>query len=168
MDSPDAVIREISSAFLAFDTGSKGYLTRHEVRAVHLSLLGYEPSLLELEEILPRQPPGQIEPVRMELPQLCEVMARRMCAQDVDETIRRAFRAFDPSHKGFISRRDLLQVMSRVAPHLSERTTELVFSQVDEDADGKVSYKDFHTMMGASGVGGRKRVCPPPARSRVF
>ena len=66
----------------------------------------------------------------MELPQLCEVMARRMCAQDVDETIRRAFRAFDPSHKGFVSRRDLLQVMSRVAPHLSERTTELIFSQV--------------------------------------
>ena len=130
MDSPDTVIREISSAFLTFDSGSKGYLTRHELRAVHLSLLGYEPSLLELDEILPRQPAGLAETGRMELPQLCEVMARRMCAQDVDETIRRAFRAFDPSHKGFVSRRDLLQVMSRVAPHLSERTTELIFSQV--------------------------------------
>lgn len=81
--------------------------------------------------------------------------------------------------------------MARVAPHLPERTTELIFSQasrwrgaarsascawapqsaanrvapafvqVDDDADGKVSYKDFHQMMSAR-PGGRRPIWPAP------
>ena len=40
-------------------------------------------------------------------------------------------------------------------------------SQVDDDSDGKVSYKDFHRMMSAS-VKSRVRVAPASARARAF
>ncbi|KAL1520457.1 hypothetical protein AB1Y20_022038 [Prymnesium parvum] len=157
--SPEAVVREISSAFLAFDCGAKGYLTRHEFRAVHLSLLGHQPSLVELNALMPKH--SDVE-ARMELPELCEVLARRMCAQDADEVIRRAFRAFDARQKGYISLADLQLVMHRVAPHLPQRTVDLIFSQVDEDKDGKVSFRDFYAMMSAR-PGGHTPTWPAPA-----
>ena len=40
------VARETSSTFLAFDVGSKGYLTRHELRTAHIAMLGHPPSLV--------------------------------------------------------------------------------------------------------------------------
>ena len=49
----------ICATFLAFDSGAKGALTRHELRCAHLSLLGYAPSRLELDVLLPKG--GQLE-----------------------------------------------------------------------------------------------------------
>lgn len=140
----DAVVREISAAFLRYDTGSKGYLTRHEVRCVHLYLLGYEPSLTEMDILLPKRPDGR---AHMELPELCEVMAPRLCSQDVDDLVRCTFRAFDTLHKGYVSLEDLQHVVAAVAPHLPQRTISLVFSKIDTDSDGRISYKDFTSMM---------------------
>lgn len=41
--------------------------------------------------------------------------------------------------------------MAEVAPHLPSRTVNLVFAQLDADRDGRVSYRDFHSMMSARG-----------------
>ena len=49
----------ICATFLAFDSGAKGALTRHELRCAHLSLLGYAPSRLELDVLLPKG--GQLD-----------------------------------------------------------------------------------------------------------
>ena len=40
----DAAQRAVSAAFLEYDSGSKGYLTRHELRCTHLAVLGWNPS----------------------------------------------------------------------------------------------------------------------------
>jgi len=145
------IAREVSSAFLQFDTDCKGYLTRHELRAAHIAILGHPPSLLELDAMLPKRADG-IE-AGIELPQLCELMARRLALQEPDEIIRRAFRSFDEQSRGYISLRDFEGVMSSVAPHLPRETVSLVFSEIDADRDGRVSYKDFHGMMAARPAG---------------
>ena len=132
----------ICATFLAFDSGAKGALTRHELRCAHLSLLGYAPSRLELDVLLPKG--GQLE-----LAAFCEAMAARLVNQEPDDAIRRAFRAFDADHKGFVGRRDLQRVLDAVAPHLPPRTAALAFDMVDSDGDGRVSYRDFHLMMSA-------------------
>ena len=132
----------ICATFLAFDSGAKGALTRHELRCAHLSLLGYAPSRLELDVLLPKG--GQLE-----LAAFCEAMAARLVNQEPDDAIRRAFRAFDADHKGFVGRRDLQRVLDAVAPHLPPRTAALAFDMVDSDGDGRVSYRDFHGMMSA-------------------
>ena len=152
----------ICATFLAFDSGAKGALTRHELRCAHLSLLGYAPSRLELDALLPKHS-------QMELAQFCEAMAARLCAQEPDDAIRRAFRAFDAGLKGFVDRRDLQLVVDAVAPHLPPQTVALAFDQVDGDGDGRVSYHDFYSMMSARPDGATPALvrgvvgAPPPA-----
>ena len=146
-ESDERAIRELPNTFLEYDGGAKGYLTRHELRAAHLALLGRLPSPLELDALLPKPPGGQ---ARMELPEFCAAMAQRVRIQDRDDLIRRAFRAFDADLKGFVSFVDLQRALEQVAPGLPLHTATLIFAQVDADADGRVSYKDFHTMMAAA------------------
>ena len=38
--------RAAAQAFVRFDCGGKGYLTRHELRCAHIALLGHAPSLV--------------------------------------------------------------------------------------------------------------------------
>ena len=38
--------RAAAQAFVRFDGGGKGYLTRHELRCAHIALLGHPPSLV--------------------------------------------------------------------------------------------------------------------------
>ena len=42
---------------------------------------------------------------------------------------------------------DLQAALQEVAPGLPAHTASLAFSQVDADGDGRVSYKDFYSMM---------------------
>ena len=48
--SSDSVAKDVAAAFVQFDTGSKGFLTRHELRAVYISLLGHAPSKVSRQE----------------------------------------------------------------------------------------------------------------------
>ena len=145
LSSPDErCVRDLTAAFLEYDGGSKGHLTRHELRAAHLAVLGYVPSLLELDVLLPKRPGCQIG---MALPEFCTVMAQRVRTQDCDDVIRRTFRAFDTQLKGYVSLADLQAALQEVAPGLPAHTASLAFSQVDADGDGRVSYKDFYSMM---------------------
>ena len=132
------------------DGGGKGYLTRHELRCAHISLLGHPPSLIEVDSLAPKA-----HGTGVELATLHELMARKLALQEPDEVVRRAFRAFDVQAKGYVSRADLEAAIERVAPQLPRHTVELIFSQLDGDRDGRVSYRDFNTMFA---------VWPPPPR----
>ena len=102
------------------------------------------------------------------LPQLCELMDRKLALQEPHEQIRRAFRAFDSGAKGFISlgthrpdaahrsrgthtcdprlgacAGEFVEVMADVAPHMMREMVTLIFDQVDADRDGRVCFRDF-------------------------
>lgn len=78
------------------------------------------------------RPPG------VTLPQLCELLSRKLMLQEPEEVVRRAFRAFDEDAKGFVSLRDLERAMHNVAPQLPRETVALAFRELDADADGRV------------------------------
>ncbi len=50
----EAELHEITESFYLFDSGVKGYLTRQELKISMLSLLGYKPSKVELDLLLPK------------------------------------------------------------------------------------------------------------------
>ncbi len=155
--------KDIAAAFVQFDSGAKGYLTRHEIRAAHLSLLGHAPSLLELDALAPKPKPegearegdasAEARAPGVALPELCDWLERKLGAQDADELTRKAFRAFDTQGRGFIGLDDLEAVMAEVAPHVPAATVRLIFSQADANRDGRVSFRDFASVMGARPIG---------------
>ena len=155
--------RECAEAFLQFDSGSKGYLTRHEYRVAHIAVLGHPPSVVELDTILPKRMNGAAFPLPLpcatasdvhdelsmcvcfliagieagvDLPRFCELMDQRLMLQEPDEVVRRAFRVFDSNAKGYISAQDFENAMASVAPHLPHDVIALVFSEIDADRDG--------------------------------
>ena len=135
----EEAVRDVSAAFLEYDGGAKGYLTRHELRAAHLALFGFQPSTIEMDVLLPKLRDGG--PMGLDLPGFCSAMVPRLCTQDADELSRRTFRAFDTERRGYISFADFSRAMRHVAPHLPHETIDLVFSQVDSDGDGRVRWR---------------------------
>ena len=68
---------------------------------------------------------------------------QRFLLEDKDEQIRLAFKAFDSSGAGYISRKGCLDTFRENASFVPERVVELIFDEIDIDRDGKVTYRDF-------------------------
>ncbi|XP_045165954.2 EF-hand calcium-binding domain-containing protein 11-like isoform X2 [Mercenaria mercenaria] len=49
--------------------------------------------------------------------------------------------------RGFLTLDDVKKVFSKVAPHVPEQTVHSAFREIDQDGDGRVSYKDFEFLM---------------------
>eukprot|EP00967_Tisochrysis_lutea_P135602 scaffold240899_cov23-Tisochrysis_lutea.AAC.1 len=142
----EAALRAATAVFLEYDCGQKGHLKRHEVRAAHIALFGWNISSFELDALLPKST-SERPVVGIELPDFCSAMVGRLLALDHDDVIRRQFRALDTHCNGFIRLSDLRDAVNEVAPHLPHATISLIFSQIDSDRDGRVSYSDFYRMI---------------------
>ena len=155
--------RAAAAAFARFDSGAKGYLTRHELRCAHIALLGHALSLTELDSLVPKRSGSGAMPSGLTLPQLIDLVTRKLALQEPEELVRRAFRAFDQRANGYVSLADLEAAVQRVAPQLPRHTVALAFAQLDADCDGRVAYRDFLQMMLARPAG-RESVIQPMQR----
>ncbi|XP_052827602.1 EF-hand calcium-binding domain-containing protein 11 isoform X2 [Octopus bimaculoides] len=87
------------------------------------------------------------EEMGLTLESFIKAMTPKMAARDENEEIRLTFMAFDFSCHGFITIADLKKVFKEVAPKFPEENIEVIFREVDQDGDGRVSFKDFEFMM---------------------
>ena len=119
---------------------------------------------VELDTWLPKRPTAVCPepPAGMTLPQLCELVTRKLALQEPEEVVRRAFRAFDDRAKGYISLADLESAVARVAPGLPRETVAHAFAELDADGDGRVAYGDFYGMFLARPGGRAAGVLPSP------
>ncbi|XP_058847694.1 EF-hand calcium-binding domain-containing protein 11 isoform X5 [Acipenser ruthenus] len=79
----------------------------------------------------------------MPLDHFVSLMGRKLAAQDNYEKTRQIFTGFDIHCHGFLTVEDFKKAFASVASHLSERTVQEAFREVDRDSDGHVSFKDF-------------------------
>eukprot|EP00741_Cyanophora_paradoxa_P009790 tig00000147_g9486.t1 len=141
----DETRRDIVDTFKAYDTGGKGYLIRAELKLAMIALLGFKPTKIELDRILPKNEDGRSVGVPQELFE--RIMADRLALQDRDIEIRQIFEAMDVGRRGFITAEDLKRVFKSVASSIPESAIAEAFAEVDTDMDGRVGYRDFERMM---------------------
>lgn len=130
------------------DEGQKGYLSRSDLKVAMVELLGYKPTKFEINHLL--QTHGEdIDNLAkgMTLENFVSSMCEKLVSQDEDEDIRHTFMAFDVQCRGFLTLDDVKKVFSKVAPHVPEQTVHSAFREIDQDGDGRVSYKDFEFLM---------------------
>jgi len=89
--SQSAARRRIAESFREFDDGSKGWLTRNDLKCAVACLVGYKPSKVELGEILRAVPEGSV----LDEAAFTACMEWRLGIQDPDERIRQIFKSFD-------------------------------------------------------------------------
>lgn len=87
------------------------------------------------------------ETVGVSLESFLSCMSEKMVKRDEDEEIRHIFMALDVHCHGFLTLEDVKKVFSKVAPHVPMATVHSAFREIDQDGDGRVSYKDFDFMM---------------------
>ncbi|XP_002739265.1 EF-hand calcium-binding domain-containing protein 11-like [Saccoglossus kowalevskii] len=138
--------KTIATVFHECDQGQKGYLSHEDVKVAFVSLLGYKPTKYEVEELMKQTEIIDGTP-RMAFEHFIQVMSSKMSVVDRDDEIRQTFMVFDMQCKGFLTIDDLKKAFSHVAPHIAAHRVEAAFREVDRDADGRVSYKDFEFMM---------------------
>ena len=67
--------------------------------------------------------------------------------RDENQQIRAAFQVLDRDNDGFISARDLKDMMFKLGEKKSDKEVEEMIEEADTDKDGLVSYQEFVKMM---------------------
>lgn len=74
-------------------------------------------------------------------------MTQKADTENVEEELREAFRVFDRSGKGFITRSELGLVMANMGEQLTPQEIEAMISEADKDGDGVINYEEFYALM---------------------
>ena len=131
-------IAEYREAFSFFDKDNDGTITAKELGAV-MRLLGYNPTDADLTDMI-----NDVDLNRngsIEFGEFIVMMARSMKEMDQDDEIREAFRVFDLNRDGYISSKELGQMMGNLGEQLTPQELEDMIQEADSDGDGRVSYE---------------------------
>lgn len=146
------MLRDINEAFGDCSTlKDKAYLSKEDYKVAAISLLGYKPTSRDTEEVW-RSAKDRAHQLGAKFRGICreqfqDVMMKKMAALDDTELIHRMFMAFDIQCKGFLVFNDCLRAFREVLPHVQTKVVEEMFSEVDLDGDGRISYADFEIML---------------------
>lgn len=124
-------------------------LDPEDYKVAVLELLGYKPSKYEVASVwLSCLGEGQMEAGSwMGMDTFVSYMTDRLRQKDQDELIREVFISLDVYQRGFLTEGECLAAFHQVAPHLKEDVVKGLFTELDFNGDGKVSYRDFEIMM---------------------
>ena len=142
----DAQLDEFKDAFKAFDSDGGGAIDHDELKALMASV-GQMPSdneVAEMIKIADADGSGTVD-----FNEFVTLMAHKMINDDDHERTASAFAIFDADNSGHIDAVELRAIMCNVGEPVTLEDCQTVLSQVDQDADGKVSYDEFCRVLGA-------------------
>lgn len=64
------------------------------------------------------------------------------------KTIKQGFRALNVTGRGYVSKQDLENMVSKWGVKLDEAKLQQLFESFDHDKDGQISFKDFQETIG--------------------
>ena len=137
-------ITEFEKAFLLFDDDGDGAVNKEELGAV-MESLGQSLNETELQELI-----NNVDQVDNKIDLSCFLNIMGILkAKDirVEEDMREVFNVLDIDGSGFISTKELKQVMTDLGDNPSDSEVEELMRYADIDGDGKVSYEEFVTII---------------------
>ncbi|KAL4238195.1 EF-hand calcium-binding domain-containing protein 11 [Mactra antiquata] len=138
---------EIVRVFHTNDEGKKGFLSRIDFKVAFVELFGYEPAKYELNEMMKKYGMKNKKIQGVSLQDFVSCMKEKLSKVDEDDEIRHSFMAFDAQCSGFLTLVDVKRVFNMVAPHVPVHSVHSAFREIDQDGDGRVSFKDFQFLM---------------------
>ena len=133
----------IRSVFLKYSTNST-HLTRQQYKLASLAISGYKPSKSMVERLYRDLEVGDA----MDVQTFSSVQLEQAKLRSTSETLKQIFQTFDWSCNGFISKSDFLRAVNEVMPNFSG--AENLFEKADWDMDGRISWREFVSLMGVS------------------
>ena len=137
-------ISELKEAFQLFDRDGDGTISTDELGIV-LRSIGQNPTDQEINEMI-----AEVDDDNngyCEYDEFLLLMSKKINEGQMDEEMMEAFKTFDNTGKGYISKKDLARVLKHYNEILTEEEVTLMFNETDADKDGKINFKDFILMM---------------------
>ena len=137
-------ITEFEKAFLLFDDDGDGAVNKEELGAVMRSL-GLSLNEADLQELI-----SNVDPIGNKIDLSCFLNIMELLkAKDsrVEDEFREVFNVLDIDGSGFITATELKQVMTDLGDNPSDTEVEELMRHADIDGDGKVSFKEFVTII---------------------
>ncbi|KAM6204875.1 EF-hand calcium-binding domain-containing protein 11 [Sarcoramphus papa] len=127
--------------FEACDEDNKGNLSREDFKVAAVMLFGYKPSKVLVDSVM-----SSVRPQNSGLlfEKFLNLMSAKKAAQLHSNETRQKFTAFDV---GFLNFEDFKRAFNSVSPKLSEKIIVEAFREVNQDSDGRISFKEFESAM---------------------
>ena len=135
--------KKFDKIYRAMDTNGDGYLSRDEIRQGYQQFYEKQLEPEEIDEIISKADfdnNGKIS--------YSEFIVATMDKGELlqKSNLRAAFDLFDTDHSGFISKREIVKVLTFGA-RMDESKIKKVMQEIDIDNDGQISYEEFCQMM---------------------
>ena len=152
-------------AFRLATDGGRVCLSQEDYKVAVLELFGYKPSKYEVEHVwreVTRRVGSSMESEQeiegkgpfqdpddrgLGLERFVSIMKDRLKGRDKDELVHKMFTALDVTQSGFLTEAVCQAAFKQVVPHMKSHVFQLLFQEVDNDGDGRLSYRDFELLM---------------------
>ncbi|XP_052639681.1 EF-hand calcium-binding domain-containing protein 11 [Harpia harpyja] len=132
--------------FEACDEDNKGYLSREDFKVAVVMLFGYKPSKVEVDSVMSSVRPRNSSNTLL-FEKFLNLMSAMKAAQLYSNETRKMFSAFAAQDRGFLTFEDFQRAFNSVSPKLSEKNHIEAQREVDQDSDGRTSFKEFESAM---------------------
>ena len=137
-------ISEFKEAFSRIEKDGDGAINKEELGAVMRSR-GQNLTKVELQDLINKVEDDMGNKVN--LPGFLTIMGQKTRDNIIEAEIREVFNVFDMDGSGFISAKELRQVMTDLGEKPTDGEVEELMRHADIDGDGQVSFDEFVTMM---------------------
>eukprot|EP00386_Alphamonas_edax_P013572 GDKI01041896.1.p1 GENE.GDKI01041896.1~~GDKI01041896.1.p1 ORF type:complete len:145 (-),score=10.83 GDKI01041896.1:37-471(-) len=127
---------DTKQAFVTFDVGNKGHLTRSEFKSALLSIFGFEFVKADIHSLWDSKQGEGISAAELQ-----QIVERRSFMIGSFDKAYKMFQSLDKHHRGFLLIDDLQDAFLEACPKLAIGPE--VFAAMDGDGDGRVSFSDF-------------------------
>ncbi|TPX40055.1 hypothetical protein SeMB42_g05193 [Synchytrium endobioticum] len=138
-------VAQVNEIFKRVDIDRKGFLSRSEFKIALVGLLSYIPSKFEIDQMLASLRFTD-DDVKVTCTDLISLISARLSIPETD-MIRQTFSSFDLNCNGFITPQEMKKLCSHYATFIPETVIERAFAVADEDGDGRLSYREFVSLM---------------------
>ncbi|XP_037947420.1 calmodulin-A-like [Teleopsis dalmanni] len=140
----DEQIAELREAFDVFDRDGDGCITTKEL-CIIMRTMGLNPTEAELQTLI-----DQIDTDGdgvIDFNEFANMMADKIRETITESEIREAFKIFDKSGNGYVSRVELKHILLNLGEKISDEEIDEMIKEADVDGDGQLSYDEFLGVM---------------------
>lgn len=132
--------KELKEIFDLYDQNKDGKVSVPELVLVFENM-GQEPNDSELRDLLKKIEKDENSEITLD--DFFEIMRIRMCPEDVDAQIRRAFLEFDKNRDGYINVEELKAIMKSIGESLNDEDLLNMINYGSSKKDGQIDIDDF-------------------------
>lgn len=140
----EETISEYKATFDLFDKDRDGRITPQEL-AEMIQKLGQKVNELEVVEMI--QEVDLDGNGSVDFKEFLGLMVRKMKDTEIDDELLETFKVFDVDGNGFITADELRKIILTIGDDVSTDDVEDMIREADKDADGKISFEDFVSLM---------------------